>query len=197
MMLFAEVFLELEIVIPPARQLNHPSVFQTSVKYDPCAIALRFAADYAGIKPLLRSFRQNSTWSEQHQQTQSLFTQHQYSPKGALRYQHSPQGYDHARTTFQGLKDRWINEEELKGERAKYGKQVVQKIAEALVLGYGKGFEVKNLRRMMKLAGVFPDFEIVAPLVRQLSWSHFLARTMGSLYKHNHSYPPVFQTLLS
>lgn len=69
---------------------------------------------------------------------------------------------------------RRINEEELKGERAEYGKQVVQKIADALVAEYGKGFEVKNLRRMMKFAGIFPDFEIVAPLVRQLSWSHFL-----------------------
>ena len=69
---------------------------------------------------------------------------------------------------------RRINKEILMGERAEYGKQVVQKIAEALVWEYGKGFEVKNLRRMMKFAGVFPGFEIVAPLVRQLSWSHFL-----------------------
>ena len=37
-----------------------------------------------------------------------------------------------------------------------------------------EGFEVKNLRRMMKFATLFPDFTIVAPLVRQLSWSHFL-----------------------
>jgi len=69
---------------------------------------------------------------------------------------------------------RRINEEILKGERAEYGKHVVEKIAEALFQEYGRGFEVKNLRRMMKFAGVFPDFEIVAPLVRQLSWSHFL-----------------------
>jgi predicted nuclease of restriction endonuclease-like (RecB) superfamily len=70
---------------------------------------------------------------------------------------------------------RRINEEILHGERAEYGKKVVEQIAETLMLEYGKGFEVKNLRRMMKFAGVFPDFEIVAPLVRQLSWSHFLA----------------------
>jgi len=67
-----------------------------------------------------------------------------------------------------------INEEVIQGERAEYGKKVVEQIAETLILEYGKGFEVKNLRRMMKFAGVFPDFEIVAPLVRQLSWSHFL-----------------------
>jgi len=68
-----------------------------------------------------------------------------------------------------------INDEVLRGERAEYGKQVVEQIAGVLTVEYGKGFEVKNLRRMMKFAGLFPDFEIVAPLVRQLSWSHFLA----------------------
>lgn len=66
---------------------------------------------------------------------------------------------------------RRINEEILKGERAEYGKQVVEKIADALFQEYGRGFEVKNLRRMMKFAGVFPDFEIVAPLVRQFNSS--------------------------
>lgn len=38
----------------------------------------------------------------------------------------------------------------------------------------GKGFDEKNIRRMMQLASQFPDIQIVAPLVRQLSWSHFL-----------------------
>jgi predicted nuclease of restriction endonuclease-like (RecB) superfamily len=69
---------------------------------------------------------------------------------------------------------RRINEELLRGKRAEYGKKVVEQIAEILVLDYGRGFEAKNLHRMMKFAGLFPDFEIVAPLVRQLSWSHFL-----------------------
>jgi predicted nuclease of restriction endonuclease-like (RecB) superfamily len=39
---------------------------------------------------------------------------------------------------------------------------------------HGKGFEAKNLRRMMQFAEIFPDAHIVAPLVRQLSWTHFL-----------------------
>ncbi|MCX6856044.1 MAG: PDDEXK nuclease domain-containing protein [Verrucomicrobia bacterium] len=69
---------------------------------------------------------------------------------------------------------RRINEELLGGKRAEYGKKVVEQIAEILVLEYGRGFEAKNLHRMMKFAGLFPDFEIVAPLARQLSWSHFL-----------------------
>ena len=68
---------------------------------------------------------------------------------------------------------RRINEELLQGKRAEYGKQVVVSLAEALVTQYGKSFETRNLRRMMQFAEVFPDFEIVSPLVSQLSWTHF------------------------
>ena len=32
----------------------------------------------------------------------------------------------------------------------------------------------KNVRRMMQFSHEFLDFEIVVPLARQLSWSHFL-----------------------
>jgi predicted nuclease of restriction endonuclease-like (RecB) superfamily len=39
---------------------------------------------------------------------------------------------------------------------------------------YGRSFNEKNIRRMMRFAEVFEDFTIVAPVVRQLSWSHFL-----------------------
>ena len=67
-----------------------------------------------------------------------------------------------------------INEEVLQGKRAEYGKNVVEDVAKKLVLLYGKSFEAKNLRRMMQFASVFIDFEIVVPLARQLSWSHFL-----------------------
>lgn len=67
-----------------------------------------------------------------------------------------------------------INKDILNHQRAEYGKQVIEGIAQELVKDYGKSFEVKNLRRMMQFADVFPDIEIVAPLVRQLSWSHFL-----------------------
>jgi predicted nuclease of restriction endonuclease-like (RecB) superfamily len=39
---------------------------------------------------------------------------------------------------------------------------------------YGAGFAEKNLRRMMRFYEVFPDQQIVASLMRQLSWTHFL-----------------------
>jgi predicted nuclease of restriction endonuclease-like (RecB) superfamily len=67
-----------------------------------------------------------------------------------------------------------INEEILQGARAAYGEQVIASVAQGLVEQFGQGFEAKNLRRMMKFAEIFQDPAIVAPLVRQLSWSHFL-----------------------
>ena len=67
-----------------------------------------------------------------------------------------------------------INEEVLENQRAEYGKQIVSTLSTQLTEEYGKGFNEKNLRRMMQFAELFPDFQIVAPLARQLSWSHFL-----------------------
>lgn len=67
-----------------------------------------------------------------------------------------------------------INEDILHNERAAYGKQVVERLAEQLSDQYGRSFELKNLRRMMQFANVFPDFDIVVPAARQLSWSHFI-----------------------
>ena len=67
-----------------------------------------------------------------------------------------------------------INQEILQGERAQYGKQIITSISKELVINYGKSFEAKNLRRMMQFAEFFSDIKIVAPLARQLSWSHFL-----------------------
>ena len=47
-------------------------------------------------------------------------------------------------------------------------------VSTQLTKEYGRGFELRNLRRMMQFAELFPDFQIVAPLARQLSWSHFI-----------------------
>jgi len=68
-----------------------------------------------------------------------------------------------------------INREVLDNQRAEYGKQIVATVSRQLQEEYGvKGFDEKNIRRMMQFAQSFPDFQIVAPLARQLSWSHFL-----------------------
>ena len=67
-----------------------------------------------------------------------------------------------------------IQEEVLKNERAEYGKQIVTTVSLQLAEKYGRNFEEKNVRRMMQFSNEFSDFEIVVPLARQLSWSHFL-----------------------
>ncbi|MEQ8821166.1 MAG: PDDEXK nuclease domain-containing protein [Sumerlaeia bacterium] len=66
-----------------------------------------------------------------------------------------------------------IQREILKGERAEYGKEIVAAVARQLTEEFGSSFSAKHLRRMVQFAEVFPDPEIVAPLARQLSWSHF------------------------
>lgn len=67
-----------------------------------------------------------------------------------------------------------INEDILQNKRAEYGKQIVPILSAQLEMAYGKNFTEKNVRRMLQFAEQFPDFEIVVPLARQLSWSHIL-----------------------
>lgn len=67
-----------------------------------------------------------------------------------------------------------IDSEVLGGERADYGSQIVASMARELTERFGRGFEEKNLRRMIKFAQLYPDAQIVASLARQLSWTHFV-----------------------
>lgn len=66
-----------------------------------------------------------------------------------------------------------INEEILQHTRANYGEQVIKQLSEQLMVQYGQGWSMKQLRHCMKFAEVFPEFQIVSTLWRQLSWSHF------------------------
>ncbi len=68
-----------------------------------------------------------------------------------------------------------LNEDVLQGERAAYGEQLVVDLSHRLSEEYGRGFSPTNLRRMIQFATVFPDEQIVVSLIRQLSWTHFLA----------------------
>lgn len=65
-----------------------------------------------------------------------------------------------------------IRREVLGDDRAEYGKQVVERLAEHLSGEYGQGFSRPNLFRMTKFAEAFPSGAIVSTLSRQLSWSH-------------------------
>jgi predicted nuclease of restriction endonuclease-like (RecB) superfamily len=67
-----------------------------------------------------------------------------------------------------------VRVETLKGGRAEYGDRVVESLAKALSLDFGRGFGVKNLRHMIQFVESFPNLEIVSTLSRQLAWSHFL-----------------------
>jgi len=68
-----------------------------------------------------------------------------------------------------------IHTQVLEGRRADYGEEVVLTLAAQLVKEYGSSFGVKNLRRMVQFAATFPDEQIVVSLIRQLSWTHFIA----------------------
>lgn len=68
-----------------------------------------------------------------------------------------------------------IRREILKGTRAAYGQEIVATVSRQLETEYGRGFSEKSLRHMIRFAEVFPDEKIVSALMRQLSWTHFLA----------------------
>uniref|UniRef100_Q3APG1 Cytoplasmic protein n=1 Tax=Chlorobium chlorochromatii (strain CaD3) TaxID=340177 RepID=Q3APG1_CHLCH len=65
-----------------------------------------------------------------------------------------------------------INEEILQNKRAVYGKEVIVTLSRELTTEYGNGWSTKHLRHCLRLAEMFPDFEIVSTLWRQFSWSH-------------------------
>lgn len=67
-----------------------------------------------------------------------------------------------------------INHHVLAYQRADYGKQTIANVSAQLDAKFGRSFNEKSLRRMMQFAEIFPDFEIVATVSRQLSWSHFI-----------------------
>jgi predicted nuclease of restriction endonuclease-like (RecB) superfamily len=68
-----------------------------------------------------------------------------------------------------------IRREVLAEKRAEYGEQILSALGHRLESEFGRGFAEKNLRRMVQLAEVFPDREIVVSLIRQLTWTHFIA----------------------
>ena len=69
---------------------------------------------------------------------------------------------------------RRIRQDILKEKRAEYGAQIVAALGRQLETEFGCGFGEKNLRRMIRFAEVFPESEIVASLMRQLTWTHFI-----------------------
>jgi len=69
---------------------------------------------------------------------------------------------------------RYIGSVLLGGERAEYGKKILATLSQQLIKKYGSSYELRNLRRMVQFAELFPNLSIVSPLATQLSWSHFI-----------------------
>jgi predicted nuclease of restriction endonuclease-like (RecB) superfamily len=67
-----------------------------------------------------------------------------------------------------------INQNVLQYKRADYAKRIVPTVSAQLENRFGRNFTEKNVRRMVKFAEQFDDFQIVVTLSRQLSWSHFI-----------------------
>lgn len=61
-------------------------------------------------------------------------------------------------------------------QESKYGKQILSQLATKLQMQFGeRGFQEKNIRRMIQFAQIYTDEQIVVSLIRQLSWTHFIA----------------------
>ena len=58
--------------------------------------------------------------------------------------------------------------------KPEYGKQVVIEISKRLSVDYGTGFNKSAISRMINFCQEFPDYEKVATLSQQLTWSHFI-----------------------
>ncbi|MEG0411099.1 MAG: PDDEXK nuclease domain-containing protein [Erysipelotrichaceae bacterium] len=62
----------------------------------------------------------------------------------------------------------------LKEDKASYGNRIITELSKRLSLIYGKGFEKSAVFRMIKFYQEFKDYEKVATLSQQLTWSHFV-----------------------
>lgn len=65
--------------------------------------------------------------------------------------------------------------EEITGvNKPEYGQRVVVEISNRLSVDYGTGFNKSAISRMINFYQEFPDYEKVATLSQQLTWSHFV-----------------------
>ncbi len=77
--------------------------------------------------------------------------------------------------TYWNIGRRIVEDEQHGQNRAEYGKQLIQVLAEELTQEFGKGFSKRNLDYYRKFYLLFPDFEIVNARVHNLNWTHFRA----------------------
>jgi len=65
-----------------------------------------------------------------------------------------------------------IRQDVLGNRRARYGEQIVTALGTQLTTDYGRGFNPRNLFRMMRFFDVYQDRQIVTALSTQLAWTH-------------------------
>ena len=65
-----------------------------------------------------------------------------------------------------------IQQENLQGQRAEYGKSIVAKLSRQLTAEYGRGWGKQHLWHCINFATIFSDQQIVYTVCRELSWSH-------------------------
>jgi hypothetical protein len=64
-----------------------------------------------------------------------------------------------------------IRDSVLHDSRGEYGRQVMAVLVKVLTTEYWRGFSESSLSRMVKLAEIYPSFEILASLMQELSWT--------------------------
>lgn len=80
---------------------------------------------------------------------------------------------DSTLTTLYWHIGRRVHTDILRHERAAYGQEIVSALGRQLSAEFGRGFDDKSLRHMLKFAEAFPEESIVSALRRQLAWTHF------------------------
>jgi len=70
------------------------------------------------------------------------------------------------------LVGRAISVNTLRNSRADYGQRIVGSLSQQLTTRFGAGFDRSNLSRMMTFARLFPDYDEMADLARQVTWTH-------------------------
>jgi hypothetical protein len=80
---------------------------------------------------------------------------------------------DSTLTTLYWQIGRRVRQDILKEKRADYGKPIVSALGRQLAGEFGRGFDEKSLRHMIRFAEAFADENIVSALRRQLTWTHF------------------------
>ncbi|MGK7925360.1 MAG: YhcG family protein [Spirulina sp.] len=67
----------------------------------------------------------------------------------------------------------------LQGDRAEYGKQIINTLSQQLTQTYGKGWSSRQLRQCVQFAASFPDLEKLHAVRAKLTWTHL--RILGSI----------------